>query len=218
MDIAAWLGGLGLEQYAPAFRDNDVDGEVLPELTADDLISMGVTSVGHRRKLLAAIAALRSDAPPVAARIAPATAVSADAERRQLTVMFCDLVQLTDLETAERVLTRVGKTPPGRRLRSASAAEAKAAIATRGRGRPPRAAESKLAGRKPSVQSSGLSERVLALATGKTRQELYAACPSDRPNHIGMAVQRHIRAGRIQERDGKLYATSTATEQARATA
>jgi hypothetical protein len=50
----AWLRGLGLEQYAPAFRDNDVDGEVLPELTSDDLISIGVTSVGHRRKLLAA--------------------------------------------------------------------------------------------------------------------------------------------------------------------
>src|SRR5437762_2718139 len=126
--------------------------------------------------------------------------------------------QLADLETAERVLTRVGKTPPGRRPRSASAAEAKAAIAPRGRGRPPRAAESKSAGRKPSAQSSGLGERVLALATGKTRQELYAACPGDRPNHIGMAVQRHIRAGRIQERDGKFYATSTAAERARATA
>jgi hypothetical protein len=125
--------------------------------------------------------------------------------------------QLTDLETAERVLTRVGKTPPGRRPRSASAAEAKAAIAPRGRGRPPRAAGSK-SGRKPSAQSSGLGERVLALATGKTRQELYAACPSDRPNHVGIAVQRHIRAGRIQDRDGKLYATSTATEPARATA
>ena len=104
-----------------------------------------------------------------------------------------------------------------RRPRSASAAEARAAIAPRGRGRPPRAAESKSAGRKPA-QSSGLGERVLALATGKTRQELYAACPSDRPNHIGIAVQRHIRAGRIHERDGKLYATSTATERARATA
>ena len=53
MDVAAWLRGLGLEQYARAFRDNDVDGEVLPELTSDDLISIGVTSVGHRRKLLA---------------------------------------------------------------------------------------------------------------------------------------------------------------------
>jgi hypothetical protein len=64
MDIAGWLRELGFEQYAPAFRDNDVDAEVLPQLTADDLISIGVTSVGHRRKLLAAIAALAADAPP----------------------------------------------------------------------------------------------------------------------------------------------------------
>src|SRR6202011_3727418 len=94
MDIAAWLRGLGLEQYAPAFRDNDVDGEVLPELTADDLISIGVTSVGHRRKLLAAIAALGNEPPTGAAATAPARA---DAERRQLTVMFCDLVGSTAL-------------------------------------------------------------------------------------------------------------------------
>src|SRR5262249_29886074 len=93
-----------------------------------------------------------------------------DADREKIAT------QLTDLETAERVLTRVGKTPPGRRPRSASAAEAKAAIAPRGRGRPPRAAEGKSAGGKPSAQSSGLGERVLALATGKTRQELYTAC------------------------------------------
>jgi hypothetical protein len=58
MDVVAWLRGLGLEQYVPAFRDNDVDGEVLPALTSDDLISIGVTSVGHRRKLLAAIVSL----------------------------------------------------------------------------------------------------------------------------------------------------------------
>ena len=125
--------------------------------------------------------------------------------------------QLTDLETAERVLMRVGKTPPGRRPTSAAAAEAKAPTATRGRlGRPPKAATSKSAGRKLSAPSLG--ERVLALATGKTRQELYVACPNDRPNHVGMAVQRHIRAGRIHERDGKLYATSPAAEQAHATA
>ena len=135
-----------------------------------------------------------------------------DADREKIAT------QMTDPETAERVLTRVGKTPPGRRPRSASAAEAKTSIPPRGRGRPPKAATNKLAGRKPSAQSSGLSERVLALATGKTRQELYAACPSDRPNHVGIAVQRHIRAGRIQERDGKLYATPTAREQIRATA
>ncbi|HME25103.1 MAG TPA: hypothetical protein VKI44_27880, partial [Acetobacteraceae bacterium] len=88
---------------------------------------------------------------------------------------------------------------------SAAAAEAKPLTAARGRGRPPKAATRKSAGREPSAPSLG--ERVLALATGKTRQELYVACPNDRPNHIGIAVQRHIRAGRIQERDGKLYAT-----------
>src|SRR3984893_5375042 len=128
--------------------------------------------------------------------------------------------QLIDLETAERVLTRVSKAPPARRPRSTSAAEAKAKAsnATRGRGRPPQAATSKLEGAEPSARSLGLGERVFALATGKTRQELYAACPGDRPNHVGMAVQRHIRAGRIQERNGKLYATPTATEQAHATA
>jgi SAM (Sterile alpha motif) domain-containing protein len=63
MDIAAWLRGLGLEQYAPAFRDNEVDGDVLPDLTAEDLIGLGVTPVGHPRKLLSAIAALGVAAP-----------------------------------------------------------------------------------------------------------------------------------------------------------
>jgi class 3 adenylate cyclase len=98
MDVVSWQHGLGLEQYAPAFRDNDVDGEVLPELTTDDLISIGVTSVGHRRKLLGAIAALRRDAQRPIADAAPAAAVtSGEAERRQLTVMFCDLVGSTPL-------------------------------------------------------------------------------------------------------------------------
>src|SRR4051812_6450059 len=92
MDVVVWLRGLGLERYAPAFRDNDVDGDVLPELTADDLISIGVTSVGHRRKLLAAIAALGAEHPNVVrlAGSAPSAATSPpinDAERGQLTVM-----------------------------------------------------------------------------------------------------------------------------------
>ena len=117
--------------------------------------------------------------------------------------------RLTELETAERVLTRVNKTPRTKRTTSAAAAAAKASTASRGRGRPPRAAGSKSVGRKPGAPSLG--ERVLALATGKTRQELYRACPNDRPNHVGIAVQRHLRAGRIQERDGKLYAISPAT-------
>ena len=125
-----------------------------------------------------------------------------DSERTTVTA------RLRDLETAERVLTRVSKTPPATRTTSATAAEAKAPTASRGRGRPSRAAANKSAGRKPSAPSLG--ERVLALATGRTRQELYVACPNDRPNHIGIAVQRHLRAGRIQERDGKLYATSPA--------
>jgi hypothetical protein len=60
MDVAAWLRGLGLEQYASAFADNDIDGEILAELTADDLKGLGVASIGHRRKLIAAIAALKS--------------------------------------------------------------------------------------------------------------------------------------------------------------
>jgi hypothetical protein len=115
--------------------------------------------------------------------------------------------QLTDLEAAERVLTRVSKTP-ARRTRSATAAEVKAPTASRGRRRTSRATASKAAGR--DISAPRLGERILALATGRSRQELYLACPNDRPNHVGIAVQRHIRAGRIQERDGKLYATSPA--------
>src|SRR6266403_957600 len=96
MDVAAWLHGLGLEEYTSAFRVNAVDGEVLRELTADDLKDLGVTLVGHRRKLLAAIAALGTE-PATVAQAAPSTtsaqisSPTVDAERRQLTVMFCDL-------------------------------------------------------------------------------------------------------------------------------
>ena len=97
MDIAGWLRELGLERYEGAFRDHDVDTEILPQLTADDLINIGVTSVGHRRKLLAAIAALAARAPIAMAAPSPHPPVRADAERRQLTVMFCDLVGSTAL-------------------------------------------------------------------------------------------------------------------------
>ena len=95
MDLAAWLRGLGLAQYEPAFRENAIDAAVLPELTADDLKDLGVSLVGHRRKLLAAISALRNDRP--AAPKPPA--VAATAERRQVTVMFCDLVDSTPLSS-----------------------------------------------------------------------------------------------------------------------
>jgi class 3 adenylate cyclase len=105
MDIEAWLCGLGLEQYATAFRDNDIDAAILPELTAEDLTAIGVHSVGHRRKLLAALAALREQPAPVGERSPEVTTSrfnddsggSASAERRQLTVMFCDLVGSTAL-------------------------------------------------------------------------------------------------------------------------
>src|SRR5437660_3100728 len=100
MDVAAWLQDLGLERYVSAFRDNDIDAEVLLKLTAEDLISIGVTSVGHRRKLLDAIASLRMTFP-TAVVAAPALGARAqvDAERRQLTVMFCDVVGSTALST-----------------------------------------------------------------------------------------------------------------------
>jgi len=63
MDVADWLRKLGLEQYEPAFRENEIDERVLPSLTAGDLRDLGVTLVGHRRRLLDAIAALRVEAP-----------------------------------------------------------------------------------------------------------------------------------------------------------
>jgi hypothetical protein len=98
MDVAAWLRDLGLERYVSAFRDNDIDAEVLLKLTAEDLISIGVTSVGHRRKLLDAIASLGMAVPTaLVAALAPGAPAQVDAERRQLTVMFCDLVGSTAL-------------------------------------------------------------------------------------------------------------------------
>ena len=97
MDISEWLRDLGLHQYEAAFRDNEIDDEVLPKLTAEDLKDIGVAIVGHRRKLLSAIAALPaySAKPPQAPAAAEPTGTSASAERRHLTVMFCDLVGST---------------------------------------------------------------------------------------------------------------------------
>ena len=89
MDIAAWLRSLGLEQYEPAFRENAVDIGLLPRLTSEDLKDIGVTSFGHRRRLLDAIAVLRNDS---AAASQQTPAAMPDAERRQLTIMFVDLV------------------------------------------------------------------------------------------------------------------------------
>jgi class 3 adenylate cyclase/predicted ATPase/ABC-type transport system involved in cytochrome c biogenesis ATPase subunit len=102
MDIGGWLRGLGLERYEQAFRDNEIDLRVLPELTADDLKELGVAAIGHRRLLLKAIADLAVGAGRASAkdaRAAPPADAAADAERRQLTVMFCDLVGSTPLST-----------------------------------------------------------------------------------------------------------------------
>jgi class 3 adenylate cyclase/predicted ATPase len=100
MDLGGWLRSLGLGQYEAAFRENAIDDTVLPNLTAEDLKDLGVV-VGHRRKLLDAIASLRADAtakaPPPDAL--PATDITAKdtADRRQVTVMFSDLVGSTAL-------------------------------------------------------------------------------------------------------------------------
>src|SRR6516225_6274570 len=104
MDIVVWLRSLGLGKYEAAFRENAIDETVLPSLTHETLKDLGVTSVGHRLKLLDAIAALRSDASGKAPSVDAATTSSAPsappedrAERRQVTVMFSDLMDSTAL-------------------------------------------------------------------------------------------------------------------------
>jgi len=106
MDVADWLGSLGLERYETAFRENDISAELLASLTADDLKDLGINSVGHRRRLLEAIAALRSNAVPNhgLVNVLPPTgpvdhprSTASTAERRQVSVMFCDVVGFTSL-------------------------------------------------------------------------------------------------------------------------
>src|SRR6478752_3188398 len=104
MDLGGWLRSLGLERYEAAFRENEINERVLPSLTAEDLKELGVTALGHRRILLDAIAALRTDASGKAPSADIATASNAPsaspedrAERRQVTVIFSDLVGSTAL-------------------------------------------------------------------------------------------------------------------------
>ncbi len=119
MDIADWLRSLGLERYRAAFLENDVSSALLPNLTADDLRELGVTSVGHRRQMLEAIAALRLETTPAGdlVRLSPPPSTSSTGslaettgERRQLTVMFCDLVGSTALRACQE------STAPSERL------------------------------------------------------------------------------------------------------
>ena len=128
-----------------------------------------------------------------------------DAQRDRLTS------QLGELEATERVLARyTGGTQTRKTAAAKTTTAATKAAPAPGHGR--RTTTARLVGGKRT--SSGLSDQVLALATGKTRQEIAAACRGARPNHVGAAIARHKRAGRIEERDGKLYATqSTGTEQ-----
>jgi class 3 adenylate cyclase len=97
LDIAAWLRGLDLERYVEAFQANDIDAAVLRTLNADDLKELGVTSLGHRKKLLRAIVGLSgAEAQPPTAAPTP-HAPRSEPERRQLSVMFVDLVGSTAL-------------------------------------------------------------------------------------------------------------------------
>ena len=105
MDVVVWLRSLGLGKYEAAFRENEIDETVLPSLTAENLKELGVTALGHRVKLLDAIAALRTDvgakAPSADETISkpstPSVSPEDRAERRQVTVMFSDLVGSTAL-------------------------------------------------------------------------------------------------------------------------
>ena len=104
--VARWLEKLELGKYVDVFVDNDIDEELLPELTDTDLEKLGISSLGHRKKLLKAIAELRGSAPidtPASPKpgLIPPVPIASEAERRQLTVMFCDLVGSTVL--AERL-------------------------------------------------------------------------------------------------------------------
>jgi class 3 adenylate cyclase len=110
MDVVDWLRQIGLEQYAGLFAEHEISAEILPNLTAEDLKDLGITSVGHRRRLLVAVHALRTpavthdDRASASALIAETaldrgTAPSVSGERRQITVLFCDIVGSTPLST-----------------------------------------------------------------------------------------------------------------------
>jgi len=124
-----------------------------------------------------------------------------DAQREKLSS------QLSELEATERVLARYSTDRRARKTASAKIlSTATTSAAPRSRRRPRSTATRATAGDRTSPS---LGDQVLALATGKTQQEIAAACTGARPNHIGIAIARHKRAGRIEERGGKLYATQS---------
>ena len=97
MNLEAWLLGLGLEQYVRAFADNDIDTQTLHDLNGNNLKDIGVASVGHRKRLLAAIAGLLEENPELASATKQTTA---SGERRQVTILFADLADFTELSSA----------------------------------------------------------------------------------------------------------------------
>ena len=118
--------------------------------------------------------------------------------------------QLSELEATERVLARYSKgAPTGRTGRTNASSTPKAAAPAPSRGRLRRSTPD---ANKQRGTSPSLGDQILALANGRTQQEIAAACPGVRANHVGIALARHKRAGRIEERDGKLYARQS-TEQ-----
>jgi hypothetical protein len=124
-----------------------------------------------------------------------------DAQREKLTS------QLGELEATERVLARYSQGTGAKKTASAktpTTVTKKAAAPARPRGRSPTTSAIPAGGERTSPT---LADQVLALADGKTQQEITAACKGARPNHVGAAIARHKRAGRIEERNGKLYAT-----------
>jgi hypothetical protein len=127
-----------------------------------------------------------------------------DAQREKLAS------QLVELDATERVLARYTKGVPARRTGSAKAATSAKPVAPAQPRRRSRGTAARPAGR--GTTSPSLGDQILALAKGKTQQEIAAACKGVRANHVGIAIARHRRAGRIEERDGKLYAMQS-TEQ-----
>jgi hypothetical protein len=122
-----------------------------------------------------------------------------DAQREKL------ITELRELEATERVLARYSKATPAKKATPAPTptTATKAADPAPLRGDPSTPTTAAAGGKR---SSPSLSDQVLALATGKTQQEITAACKGARPNHVGSAISWHKRAGRIEERDGKLYA------------
>src|SRR6516225_2056114 len=100
MDVGQWLRELGLEHFEPAFRENKIDIEILPKLTAEDLKDLGITLVGDRRRLLEAIDTLRPQFEIAAAVVSPPPKPSETTdERRQVAILFADLSGFTALSS-----------------------------------------------------------------------------------------------------------------------